>query len=52
MDVFCFFKRGEFFVVVIFLKFFFNVVRKFIEFFKEEGYKVIGVVENMKFCLE
>ncbi len=49
MDVLRFLKRGgEFLVVATPSKLSLNVVRKLIELLKEEGHKVIGVVENMK----
>lgn len=48
LDVLRFLKRGEFLVVATPSKLSLNVVRKLIELLKEEGHKVIGVVENMK----
>lgn len=48
LDVLRFLKRGEFLIVATPSKLSLNVVRKLIELLKEEGHKVIGVVENMK----
>lgn len=48
LDVLRFLKRGEFLVVATPSKLSLNVVRKLIEFLKEEGHRVIGIVENMK----
>jgi ATP-binding protein involved in chromosome partitioning len=48
LDVLRFLKRGEFLVVATPSKLSLNVVRKLIELLKEEGHKVLGVVENMK----
>lgn len=48
LDVLRFLKRGEFLVVATPSKLSLNVVRKLIELLKEEGHKVIGIVENMK----
>jgi ATP-binding protein involved in chromosome partitioning len=52
LDVLRFLKRGEFLVVATPSKLSLNVVRKLIELLKEEGHKVIGVVENMKLLSE
>ncbi|AEH24330.1 Mrp/NBP35 family ATP-binding protein [Pyrococcus yayanosii] len=48
LDVLRFLKRGEFLVVATPSKLALNVVRKLIELLKEEGHKVLGIVENMK----
>jgi ATP-binding protein involved in chromosome partitioning len=48
LDVLRFLKRGEFLVIATPSKLSLNVVRKLIELLKEEGHKVIGIVENMK----
>ncbi|MBP1912140.1 Mrp/NBP35 family ATP-binding protein [Thermococcus stetteri] len=48
LDVLRFLKRGEFLVVATPSKLSLNVVRKLIELLREEGHRILGLVENMK----